>query len=236
MNVATVQLKLKQRLNKLDSQDYDNIEPWQMIEAFNKAQLEWCRRNLHGNNMYKEGDELSKKRIDDLQILLTELPLTGIQTETYFQSNNFPGPDNYLEYKRVSADAIDECCPEPRSMTVYLAEEANVNIILRDSLKNPSFEWGETFCTLIDGEVRIYRNTNFDVVNPLFTYYRTPLRIEIAGVIDPYTGVAATIDVDPEFKDDVVELFIDEAAAIIAGDIANFGQMQREQQAAERSN
>ena len=74
MNNATLQLKLKQRLNKLDSQDYDNIEPWQMIEAFNKAQLEWCRRNLHGNNPYKEGDEGSKKRIDDLQILLTELP------------------------------------------------------------------------------------------------------------------------------------------------------------------
>ena len=51
MNNDTLQLKLKQRLNKLDSQDYDNIEPWQMIEAFNKAQLEWCRRNLHGNNL-----------------------------------------------------------------------------------------------------------------------------------------------------------------------------------------
>ena len=37
MNNDTLQLKLKQRLNKLDSQDYDNIEPWQMIEAFNKA-------------------------------------------------------------------------------------------------------------------------------------------------------------------------------------------------------
>jgi len=61
MNNATLQLKLKQRLNKLDSQDYDNIEPWQMIEAFNKAQLEWCRRNLHGNNPYKEGDEALKK-------------------------------------------------------------------------------------------------------------------------------------------------------------------------------
>ena len=56
MNNATLQLKLKQRLNKLDSQDFDNIEPWQMIEAFNKAQVEWCRRNLHGGNMYKEGD------------------------------------------------------------------------------------------------------------------------------------------------------------------------------------
>ena len=63
MENSTLLLKLKQRLNKLDSQDYDNIECWQFVEAFNKAQIEWCRRNLHGGNMYKEGDELSKSSL-----------------------------------------------------------------------------------------------------------------------------------------------------------------------------
>ena len=37
MNNATIQLKVQQRLNKLASQDYDNIECWQIVEAFNKA-------------------------------------------------------------------------------------------------------------------------------------------------------------------------------------------------------
>jgi len=50
MNNNTLLLKLKQRLNKLDSQDYDNIECWQAVEAFKKAQVEWCRRQLHGSN------------------------------------------------------------------------------------------------------------------------------------------------------------------------------------------
>ena len=87
MNNNTLLIKLKQRLNKLDSQDFDNIECWQFVEAFNKAQVEWCRRNLHGGNMYKEGDELSKKRIDDLQPLLIELSLTGTTTDKYFETN-----------------------------------------------------------------------------------------------------------------------------------------------------
>ena len=69
---STIQLKIKQRLNKLDSQDYDNLECWHIVEAFNKAQVEWCRRQLHGFNQFKEGDEQSNRRIDDLQILLTE--------------------------------------------------------------------------------------------------------------------------------------------------------------------
>jgi hypothetical protein len=235
MNNETLQIKLKQRLNKLDSNDYDNIEKWQMIEAFNKAQVEWPRRQLHGGNPYKEGDEFSKRRIDDLQVLLTELPLTGTQTDTYFETDNFPLTD-YLEFKRISAEAKSECCPDNFPMSVYLSEEANINLNLRDPLKRPDFNWGETFCTLLGNKIRIYRNTDFDIVNPVLTYYRRPIYIEFAGTLNPYTGVVSTVDVESEFKDDIVELILDEAAAIIAGDIDNYNQMQREQQAAERSN
>ena len=67
---STIEIKIKQRLNKLDSQDYDNIECWQIVEAFNKAQVEWARRQLHGTNIFKEGDEGSTRRKDDLQVLL----------------------------------------------------------------------------------------------------------------------------------------------------------------------
>lgn len=224
MNNATLQIKIKQRLNKLDSQDYDNIQPWQIIEAFNKAQIGWCRRNLHGGNIYKEGDEASKRRIDDLQILLTELTLTGTSTSTYFTATNFP--TDYLEFKRVSVEATSDCCPDSRSMTVYLAEEANVNLILRDPLKNPSFDWGETFCTLIGNEIRIYRDSTFNIVNPVLTYYKKPTNIQVAGVVDPYTGTIPTVDVISSFKDDVVELMIDEAVEIIAGDIESIIQQQ----------
>ncbi len=164
MNNATVQIKIKERLNKLDSLDYDNLECWQIVEAFNKTQIEWCRRQLHGGNIYKEGDEMSKRRVDDLQILLRELLLTGVNTDTYFEAQNFP--TNYLEFKRVSIDATQECCPEPSPVTVYLAEEANVNLILRDPLKRPDYAWRETFCTMIDNNIRIYKN-DFNVVNPI---------------------------------------------------------------------
>ena len=234
MNNQTLLLKLKQRLNKLSSNDYDNLENWQIIEAFNKAQIEWVRRMLHGNNLYKEGDELSKRRIDDLQILLTELSLAGVANEKYFETTNFP-PADYLEYKRVSTNAVSECCPDPRSMTVYLGEEANVDLYLRDTLKRPDFDWGETFLTMINNTIRIYLR-EFTLSNPVLTYYRKPINIEFAGVVNPYTGVISLVDVISEFKDDIVELILDDTAALIAGDIENFNQMQREQQSAERNN
>ena len=99
---STILIKVKQRLNKLDSQDYIHVEAWQILEAFNKAQVDWCRRNLHGTNSTKEGDEQSNRRIDDLQPLLRELSLTGAETDDYFQSNNFPVD----EVKAMGADVI----------------------------------------------------------------------------------------------------------------------------------
>ena len=233
MNNAALQLKIKQRLNKLASNDYDNIECWQIVEAFNKAQVEWVRRQLHGNNLFKEGDESSKRRIDDLQILLTQSQLVGGARKKFFESKDLPA--NYLQFKRVDAYAKDDCCPE-RGMTVYLAEEANADQLLRDIYRQPSFEWSETFCTPMSNKIRIYTDNKFKISDASITYYRQPRRIQILGCVDPYTQAASTSDVSCEFKDDIVEILIDEAVSILAGDIENMGQYQRGTQSAERSN
>ena len=245
INNTTLQIKFRQRLNKIASNDYDNIECWQIVEAFNKAQLEWCRRQLHGNNMYKEGDEMSKRRIDDLQPLITDVGIDFTEDIDFIESTNaWPFPEDYLEYKRITADASTECCPPEeskdgllhgRSMTVYLAEEANIDLYMRDPLKRPDFEWGETYCTMQGNRIRIYKR-DFDIVSAMFTYYRRPVEIQIAGCVDPYTLVESADDVECEFKDDVVELIIDEAVAIIAGDIDNINQYVRGSASAEKNN
>ena len=378
MNNGTLQIKFKQRLNKIASNDYDNIECWQIIEAFNKAQISWCRRQLHGTNTFREGDEASKRRIDDLQILLTTRVLSGNDVAYddkygFFQSDNFnqiydPNTGNYLEYKRLEVKAVqaieeippippeyedidnghylfwyrcpvntqspcttqpyknwcpdwintdnpeawnaanllldssdplfqafitteeelqlmmleecleqpqyqgfdsnnygpymgegstqviidgtgaegvsaqlapgaskEKCCKEPRTMTVYLSEVANTDIILRDPLKNPDFEWGETICTFQDNEVRIWRK-DFFIIDAKLIYYRKPINIQIEGCIDPYTSEQSAEDVECEFKDDIVELLIDESISIIAGDISDPNQFQRGDSLMEKNN
>jgi len=373
MNNNTLQIKIKQRLNKLDSNDYDNVKDWQIVEAFNKAQIEWCRRQLRGTNARQEGDEMSKRRIDDLEILLTESSLVGTDvpynnTFGYFQSNNFENiyDNTYLEFKRIRANANqmaevsvphvqkancpdcehefreyllngggawfnlvdgspgasmtlynsdgsyangyfnfcrscnhmmsslpveaipemnpdsmcnccdqtwtnsvgdgiswelnpeaicipedittyttetkfapgmdkERCCKEKRSMTTYLSEVGNVDIILRDPLKNPDFEWSETFCTLRDHEIRIWRK-DFFIVDPFLIYYRKPINIQIANSVDPYTGETSAVDVECEFKDDIVENILDDTISIIAGDISDANNMMRGQQQSEKNN
>ena len=102
---STIVIKVKQRINKLDSQDYDNLECWQIVEAFNKAQVEWCRRQLHGLNIVKEGDEQSTRRKDDLQVLLISDPITMTDKKDFFSG---PVPTDYLQLKRVDVFACHD--------------------------------------------------------------------------------------------------------------------------------
>ena len=224
MNNTILQLEIKQRLNKIASHDYDNIECWQIVEAFNKGQSDWCRRNLHGVNAKQEGDEQSKRRIDDLQILLKDIPVTLDKRDKYAELQSLPA--DYFEWKRISVDATTDCCGNPRPMVIYLAENANVDELLRDKNKQPSFEWGETFCTLQGNTIRIYTNNEFELEKAKLMYYRQPRKIQIAGCVDPYTTQVSAIDIECEFKDDLTEVFIDEAAKILAGDLESLNQQQ----------
>ena len=229
---STITIKIKQRINKLDSQDFDNIECWQIVEAFNKAQVEWSRRQLHGINLVKEGDEQSTRRKDDLQVLLKTIPLTLNEDDIFYGAQL---PEEYLQWKRVDVFAQKDCC-DKRRMVVYFVEEANLNLLLRDDSKKPSFEWAETFATLIDNQVNIYTNGEFNIQSSNLIYYRQPRKIQIQGCVDPYTTLQSPVNIECEFKDDIIELIIDETVSILAGDIESTSQFGRGTEGAERNN
>lgn len=230
---STILIKVKQRLNKLDSMDYDNMECWQIVEAFNKGMVEWCRRQLSGTNILKQGDEQSRRRVDDLQVLLVPAPLTLSHFPLYDQA---PIPPDYFQYKKLDATGSTKECSTGRHLLVYQGEEVNVPVLLRDEHKKPSFEWGETFATLVGDNFRIYTNGEFSLTNAECLYYRQPIRIQILGCSDPYTNAVSTTDIECEFKDDIVELLIDECAKILAGDIESINQKTINEQNPERNN
>lgn len=232
MDNLTLKLKVMQRLNKLASFDYDNIHDWQIVEAFNKGTVDWCRRQLHGTNLSKTGDEQTKRRIDDMQVILVTTFPAPTKKDLYY-TIDIPG--DYFEYKRIDFKAKSECC-SANDFVVYLVEEENVSIYLRDPLKNPSFKWRETFCTLLGNTAKIFTKNNFEISEVSFTYYKQPRRIEIAGSSNPYTGIQSAVDVESEFKDDIIEVLIDECVKILAGDIESYNRNQLSDQSVESNN
>lgn len=231
MKNTLLRIKFQQRLNKLASFDYDNVECWQIAEAFNKAQREWFRRHVHGINIRKESSEQTVGLIDDLQKFVSSHTLSGENKKLFFESTKLP--EDYAYFIKVSVVG-SKCECKDRLFKVYLAEESNADIMLSDPFKGPSFEWGETFATMHDNKFKIYTNDNFEIEEATVTYYRKPLDISFDGCINPATGVI-NADQTCEFKEDIVELIIDEAVSILAGDIADMLNYQREQANAQKS-
>lgn len=226
MTNAELQIKVKERLNKLASLDYDNFECWQIVEAFNKAQLEWFRRQINGINQLQAGDGSTKINYDDTQKLITTVPFVGNAVTTDpagWVSLSFP--TDYLYYSSVYVMAKDDCCPE-RNIIVYIVDKADLYVILRDENKKPSFQWGETVAILANNQMTIYTGNEFTITSANLTYYRKPTFVQFQNCVDITTG-QPTGDVPCEFKDDVAEILVDNAVAILAADIESFNQYTR---------
>lgn len=213
MNSVTASIKIKQRLSKISSLDSRNLKDWMLEEAVNKAILDWPRRNRHGGNQYKESDEQTVRRVDDFQFLLRTATLSVGNKGPYAESVELP-PD-YLEHKRVTPNCTKNTCVYvPLRST--LIEEANVDEYLRDYDSQPSFDFEETFHTLIGNRVHAYHNNDFDIVDLTLIYYRKPVKINFVDKTLNTTNW--------EWKDDTAEVIIDEAVKILAGDIESLNQ------------
>jgi len=55
-------------------------------------------------------------------------------------------------------------------------------------------------------------------------YYREPVKLQIAGCVDPYTLATSATDVICEFQDNITEILIDDTVKILAGDIESMNQ------------
>ena len=203
--------KISLRLNKLASNDYQNIEIWKMEEAINKASQDWVRRQIKGINHLGEGDEETSTKVDDLAVLLTTDTFSPVAKDIYCEISI---PDDYRYFKRLTPIVSKDNCSGIFIKSVFV-EEANVDELLLNEMSKPSFQFEETFHTEHGKNFNIYHNNDFNIDKIKLTYYRQPTIITLENP-----------DYEWEFKDEVCELLIDEAIKIIAGDTENQFQYQ----------
>lgn len=221
INNTLLRIKIKERLNKLSSFDYDSIEDWQVIEAFNKCQLEYAYAEA------AKGED-SVATVESVQHLLTPFKLAGTHKDGYYESVGVPA--DFMRRKRITCNGSTKDCKD-RPFTLYPATEANLDDILKDPLAKPDFDWAESVFTIVGNRVRIYTNNLFEVTSPTLLYYKVPSSIQIIGVADPSAeGTPFETEVVSSFKDACTEKIIDATVALLAGDIENILQVQRNAQ------
>lgn len=218
MTIADFSLKMDLRLNKSANNEYDAIWSDVKEEVANKALLDWVRRQIRGKNQTQEGDEETTARVDDLQILLKSEILNVTKKDGFFETEKIP--DDYLYYKRLTPTVKKGECPS-LEIKSYFSEEANVD---DNTSIQPSFEFEETFHTMINNKFRVYFN-DFNIEKVKLIYYRRPKKLNFNKLNDII-----------EFKDDVCEMIIDEAVKIKASDIESLNQKNLAQERVETNN
>ena len=147
-------------------------------------------------------------------------------TSISFDILDSANPKDYLYYNSAYVTAINSCCKDPRNIIVYIVDKADLYVILRDENKRPNFEWGETVGILANNALTVYTDNQFDIQSVSLNYYRKPQLVKFQNCINITTG-QPTGDTPCEFKDDVAEILVDNAVAILAADIESFNQYTR---------
>lgn len=182
---------IDQRLNKLASNEHQQIPLEDKILALNNAQTKLILQKVSGNNNYKLGLDAFKKRYQDLQFLIEnpeDHPLNLAETDSFlhkwiaYTAELTPEFMFYVD-SYVIADK-DECRDRVIYSNADLVKHADITLLLKDSNFKPSFEYQETILDISQDELHVYTDGTF-IPKKLYTsYIRYPKKIDKEGYVN----------------------------------------------------
>ncbi len=220
--VDSLLYKIDQKLNKLSSNEHQQIQLEDKILALNEAQIKLIKQKLDGQNTVSGlGLDAFKKRYEDLQRLVEsyedhKLDLVETNKElnkwTASLSNISPGYMFYID-SYVLADK-GQCKNRRLRINQDLARHGDLQVILNNEHYKPSFEYQETLNIISSDEISIFTDGTFLPTALYLSYLRYPKYIDKTGYIK-LDGIAS-IDQDCELKnyleDELVDLTVQNLA------------------------
>jgi hypothetical protein len=194
------------KLNKLISNNEQDVPMYIWVQNFNEAQLHWFETNY-------AVDERNKIQIHKLQKVLQHKTLTSKVNRDHY--DEFKLPEDYLRYSS-SLMPIDDCS----KVEGILFEEHNIQEIINNAMWNASIKFEECPVTIAHDKLIVYHNHEFNPENILLYYYRKPVEIDLEDGFN-HTDGSPTINRDPEWDDINCYEIIDMAVQTIATNYAD---------------
>ncbi len=191
MTIQQAKLEYLMLVNRNATNNRANVDDARFILSFNDIQdkyIQWV---------------LEKRNDDDIRylqpILVSELSLTPTTSTTLHRK--FAIPSNYFDFANLHVTASKDCCGK-QTLLPYEVKSEDTEELLFDENHKPSFEFRETFYYISGGQICVFY-TDFSIDKVLLTYYRYPVKVDIAGYTHFETGLASA-NINPEFDDKVV--------------------------------
>lgn len=221
IQTANMLYKLDLRLNKLATNDHQEIPVENKIFALNSALIKIVKLKVGENNIYHEGLDSFKKRYEDLQVLIEPfhdhpLPLSLVDSQLNKWSADLTElKPQYMMYIDAYALADKGVCGD-HIMYVNrdLTKHADITVLLANNSVNPSFEYQETFSTVSSNKLELYGDGSFTFSNVYVSYLRYPLSIDFPGYVkaDGTDSVLQNSEMPDYLEDEIVDFAVQELA------------------------
>lgn len=220
--VDSLLYKIDQKLNKLSTNEHQQINLEDKILALNEAQIKLIKQKVDGTNTVNGlGLDAFKKRYEDLQSLIVTynhqpLDLTLKNPELNQWSVQFHQlTPKYMFYidSYVLADK-GRCHDRKIWINRDLAKHGDLQYCLNNVHYKPSFEYQETFNFLSSDEISIFTDGTFTPTKIYIAYMRYPVYIDKVGYVrfDGTDSVNADCELETYLEDELLDLTVQNLA------------------------
>jgi hypothetical protein len=220
--VDSLLYKIDQRLNKLSTNDHQQIQLEDKILALNEAQIKLIKQKVDGQSTNSGlGLDAFKKRYEDLQSLVItynnqplDLTVKNAELNQWSAKLNELVP-KYMFYidSYILADK-GRCKDRKIWINRDLAKHGDLQFILNNDHYKPSFEYQETFNFLSSDEISIFTDGTFTPTKVYISYMRYPVYIDKTGYVK-FDGTPSTdqdCELETYLEDELLDLTVQNLA------------------------
>lgn len=220
--VDSLLYKIDQKLNKLSTNEHQQIQLEDKILALNEAQIKLIKIKFDGQNTsIGLGLDGSKKRYEDLQKLIENYQDHALDlVETDKKLNQWTASlldlsPAYMFYIDCYITADKGKC---KDRIIYLnrdlTKHADLSVLLNNSNYKPSFEYQETFNYVASDSISVFTDGTFIPKKLYISYMRYPKWIDKEGYVklDGSDSVTQNCELKSYLEDELVDLAVQNLA------------------------
>jgi len=220
ISVDSLLYKIDQKMNKLATNEHQQIQLEDKLFALNGAQLQLIKQKVDGISIPSGlGFDSFRKRYEDLEKLVTDyqaLVLTNMKDSlNQWEADLTKLDPEYMLYVSSYLLADKGLCKD-RIVWVNggLAKHADISLLLKNSHYKPSFEYQETIGMVFSDKMSIFTDGTFTPKELHISYLRYPVAIDKEGYVDFDGEVSGNVDCElPEYLgDELIDLAVQNLA------------------------
>lgn len=219
--VDSLLYKIDQKLNKLSTNEHQQIQLEDKILALNEAQIKLIKQKVDGISVMSGGLDAFKKRYEDLQSLIINynhqplsLTLKNPEINQWSASVHDLSP-KYMFYVDSYILANKGRCKDRKIwINRDLAKHGDLQFILNNEHYKPSFEYQETFNSLSSDEISVFTDGTFTPSKIYIMYMRYPKYINKEGYImlDGTPSFNQDCELEEYLEDELLDLTVQNLA------------------------